>query len=127
MSVTLDHEVDGKILNVRVSGKLKKADYEVFVPEFEKAISEHGRIRVLFEMVDFRGWRAAALWEDIKLLKHFDGVERIAMVGEKAWQAGMSVFCKPFTKAEVRYFEHPDIDQAHQWVSEGVAAGAHKG
>jgi hypothetical protein len=127
MSVALHHEVDGKVLNVRVSGKLTKADYEQFVPEFEKAISEHGKIRVLFEMVDFHGWSAAALWEDVKLLKHFGDVERIAMVGDKAWQKGMSIFCKPFTKAEVRYFEHPDIDRAREWVSEGIAEEAKKG
>ena len=33
---------------------------------------KHGKISVLFEMADFRGWKAAALWDDIKLdLKHF--------------------------------------------------------
>ena len=123
MSVELHQEVDGKILNVRVSGKLTKEDYQRFVPEFEKLIEQHGKIRVLFEMDDFHGWKIAALWEDIKLdFKHFKDIERIAMVGDKAWQEGMSFFCKPFTTAEVRYFGHHEKDRAREWISEGILA-----
>ena len=56
------------------------------VPEFGRLVKQHAKINVLFEMVDFRGWKAAALWDDIKFdLKHFAGIERLAMVGEKQW------------------------------------------
>jgi len=125
MSIELHQEVDGRVLNVRASGKLAKEDYERFVPEFEKLIGQHGKIRVLFQMDDFHGWNATALWEDIKLdYKHFSDIERIAMVGDKAWQEGMSFFCKPFTTAEIRYFGHHEIDRAREWVSEGIVAEA---
>lgn len=128
MSVALHHEVDGKLLNVRVSGKLTKEDYQRFVPEFEKLVDRHGKIRVLFEMDDFHGWNAAALWEDIKLdFKHFNDIERIAMVGDKAWQEGMSFFCKPFTTAEIRYFGHHEIDRARHWISEGLVTATEPG
>jgi hypothetical protein len=123
MSVELHQEVDGKVLNVRVSGKLTKEDYEQFTPEFEKLIQQHGKIRVLFEMEDFHGWQVSALWEDVKLdFRHFAHIERIAMVGDKAWQEGMSFFCKPFTTAEVRYFGHHEKDRAREWITEGVVA-----
>ncbi|MBN2295642.1 MAG: STAS/SEC14 domain-containing protein [Pirellulales bacterium] len=123
MSVELYKENDGKVLNVRVSGKLTKEDYALFVPEFEKSIIDHGKIRILFEMNDFHGWEAAALWEDLKLdFKHWADIERIAMVGDKAWQEGMSFFCKPFTTAKVRYFGHHELDRARQWISEGILA-----
>jgi hypothetical protein len=123
MSVEFHQELDGKILNIQASGKLTKEDYQQFVPEFEKLIEQHGKIRVLFQMDDFHGWSAAALWEDIKLdFRHFNDVERIAMVGDKAWQEGMSFFCKPFTTAKIRYFGHHEIDRAREWISEGIVA-----
>jgi hypothetical protein len=125
MGIELHQELDGKILNVRASGKLVKEDYGRFMPEFEKQIQQHGKIRVLFQMDDFHGWSATALWEDIKLdFKHFSDIERIAMVGDKAWQEGMSFFCKPFTTAEIRYFGHHELDRAREWVSEGIVAEA---
>ena len=121
MSVTLHPEADGKILSVHASGKLSKEDYGHFVPELESAITHHRKIRVLFDMEDFHGWQAGALWEDLKFdLKHFKDIERLAMVGDRAWEKGMSVFCKPFTTAKIQYFDRNDLEQAREWVSEGI-------
>jgi hypothetical protein len=119
MTLQLSEENDGKMLAVHVSGKLVKADYEQFVPEFERLVRLHGKMHVLFDMTDFHGWEASALWEDTKFaIHHFDDIERIAMVGEKRWQHGMASFCKPFTKATVRYFDHADAAEARKWLDE---------
>ena len=119
MALVLNEKADGKVLEVQVSGKLTHADYEHFVPEFERLVKAHGKLRLLFEMTDFHGWGAAALWDDIKFdAKHFADIERLAMVGEKRWEEGMSVFCRPFTRATIRYFDHADAAAAHAWIEE---------
>ena len=121
MTVLLRPEMDGKVLVVHVSGRLTREDYRQFVPELEKAVEEHGKIRILFEMEDFHGWKVSALWEDVKLdFKHWNHIERIAMVGDKTWEKGMSVLCKPFTRAKIQYFEHAEMDSAREWISEGL-------
>jgi hypothetical protein len=119
MSLQLHEEDGGQELVVDVSGKLAKSDYEHFVPEFERLVKEHGKQRVMFNMVDFHGWEGGALWEDIKFdLKHFSDIERLAMVGDKKWQHGMAAFCKPFTTAKIRYFDHGQVAQAREWLME---------
>jgi hypothetical protein len=76
-------------------------------------------LRVLFHMTGFHGWDAGALWEDIKFdVKHFADIERLAMVGDKKWQHSMSMFCKPFTKATIQYFDQDDIAAADRWLDE---------
>jgi hypothetical protein len=116
MATHLSEENGGKLLEVRVSGKLTHDDYQHFVPAFERLVQQHGKIRVLFVMTDFHGWEAGALWDDIKFdLKHFSDIEKLAMVGEKMWEKGMSVFCRPFTSATIRFFD--DIEQARAWLS----------
>jgi SpoIIAA-like len=118
MSAQLTESQAGRVLEVRVSDKLTHADYEKFVPEFERLIKEHGKIRVLFEMADFHGWEAGALWDDIKLdMGHFSHIEKIAMVGEKRWEQWMAMVCKPFTTASIRYFERGELEQARAWVT----------
>ena len=117
MPLELQEESSGKFVRVRLSGKLAKEDYERFVPAVERWIQQHGKLRVLVEMHDFHGWDAGALWEDIKFdVHHFRDMERIAMVGESKWQAGMAKFCAPFTTAKIRYFEHGQEEEARRWI-----------
>lgn len=121
MPTRLTERDGGKVLEVGVSGKLTHGDYEHFVPAFERLAKQHGKIRVLFEMTDFHGWDAGALWDDIKFdLKHFADIERLAMVGNKKWEQGMSVFCRPFTTATIRYFDHAAIEDARTWLASGA-------
>lgn len=121
MSIHLKEENQGGLLAVHVSGKLEKADYEQFVPEFERLVRQHGKLRVLFDMTDFHGWTVGALWEDTKFaMHHFRDIDRLAVVGDKKWQAGMATFCKPFTKATIQYYDHSQAAEAHKWLSDGL-------
>jgi hypothetical protein len=118
MPIQLKEENEGRLLAVHVSGKLEKADYEHFVPEFERLVRQHGKLRILFDMTEFHGWTVGALWEDTKFaMHHFRDIDRLAVVGEKKWQAGMATFCKPFTKATIQYYDHADAAEARKWLS----------
>ncbi|MDR3414492.1 MAG: STAS/SEC14 domain-containing protein [Formivibrio sp.] len=120
MPIKLNEENNGKLLIIYVSGKLVKDDYADFVPAFERLVLQHGKLRVLFDMTDFHGWSAGAAWEDTKFaLHHFADIEKIAMIGERRWQHGIATFCKPFTKAMVRYFDQNDVTEARRWLDEG--------
>lgn len=126
MSLIMQESFDGRVLMILVREKLSKADYETFGPEFDRLVEKHGKVRVLFEMQDFHGWTAGALWEDVKVdFRHFNHVERLAFVGDKKWEKGMSYFCKPFTTAEIRYFDRLDSQAATDWIEEGMAVESH--
>jgi len=117
MPVELTERHDGKILEVQASGRLSNEDYRQFVPAFERLTKQHGKINVLFEMVDFHGWEAAALWDDLKFnLTHLSQIERLAMVGNKKWEQGMANFCAPFTHADVRFFDPTQFADARDWL-----------
>ena len=119
--LSLHEEADGKILMVKLSGKLTKEDYQELLPEVERLIDKLGTIRVLCQLRDFHGWEVWALWEDIKFdMKHFADIERLALVGERNWQACLAVFCKSFTRAKVRYFHREELDLAEEWIRADV-------
>ena len=125
MAVELHEEAAGKVLEVRLSGKLTKEDYQRLTPEVERLIGQHGKIRMLVRMHDFHGWTMSALWEDIKFdWKHFSDIDRLALVGDSKWEAGMAAFCKPFTRATIRYFDSSKYDEAVNWLNEGVTQPA---
>jgi hypothetical protein len=117
MENKLELTAAGNVLSVRVEGKLTNEAYEQLVPTVDKLIEEHGSLRILFEMHDFHGWTLSAMWEDMKFdLAHWKDIERLAIVGESKWEAGMAVFCKPFTKAKIQYFDVANLDEARAWI-----------
>ena len=116
MPVMISEENHGKSVAVWVSGKLVKADYEWLVPEIDRHIRPHGKLRLLFELTDFQGWETGALLDEVKFdLRHFADIERIAMIGDRKWEHGMEAFYKPFTKATTRYFDLADAPEAWAW------------
>jgi hypothetical protein len=82
-------------------------------------VLQHGKLSVLFDMIDFHGWELSAAWEDFKFgIEHFADIEKFAMVGENQWEHGMAAFVKPFTKAQVRYFDRANAAEAREWLAE---------
>jgi ubiquinone/menaquinone biosynthesis C-methylase UbiE len=117
MAIKLEEKQDGKVLEIALTGKLAKRDYEKFVPVVERLVKRRGKIRIQVAMHDFHGWTGGALWEDTKFaVHHFGDIERLAVVGEKQWHRGMAMFCRPFTRAAIRYFEHAAVDEARAWI-----------
>jgi hypothetical protein len=106
-----------KVLGFKMSGKLHDEDYKAFVPLVDKAIAEKGKVRLLAQFHDFHGWDMHALWDDIKFsTTHCTKIEKIALVGEKKWEEWMAKVCKPFTMAQIKYFNESDIESAWQWL-----------
>ena len=125
MSFLLNETMNGRVIEVTVSGTLTREVYQEFVPITERCIAKYGKIRIVFIMLGFHGWNAGALWEDFKFdLNHFGDIERLAIVGETKWEQGMATFCRPFTSATIRYFEHAELEQAREWIGKDVSVQA---
>jgi hypothetical protein len=76
-------------------------------------------LRLLIILENFQGWTAGAMWEDIKFdFKHFHDVEKIGLVGDRKWEKTATLFSRPFTGAELRYFARDDLDEARNWARE---------
>ena len=119
MPIQINDENGGKICLVHVSGELVTADYKHCISEFERLVKQHGKLRVLFDMRNFHGWDAGALWQELKFdIKHFKDIERCAAVGDQHWQQWLTEFCVPFTKATIRYFDSADAAAARKWLGE---------
>lgn len=119
--VEVDAKADSRLVEVRLTGKLDKGDYEEFFPLLEGKLREQGALRLLVRLEDFGGWTVGGLWEDIKFdAKLFADIERIAIVGEDTWEKAMTMLCKPFTKAEVVFYAKEHLGEARAWVSEGL-------
>ena len=108
----------GKVLGFQLTGKLHDSDYQHFMPIVEAAIEAHGKVRILAQFEDFRGWDLHALWDDTKFAaKHCADIERMALVGDRKWEEWMAKICRPFTEATLRYFEISEAEKAWLWLN----------
>lgn len=115
---------DDGVLIIRVSEKLTKEDYDGFTAEFDRLAAEARPVRILIEMDNFRGWDIAGLWEDIKFdVSHYNDIGRVAIVGDKTWEEWGTTLSKPFTKAEMRYFDKSDKTEARNWLRQPQVTG----
>ena len=117
MAVELHREPGTNVLEIRVTDKLTDRDYSRIEPVLTEMIGEHGKIRLLFDLLERGGLDIAALWEDVKFeVRHVGHVERLAVVGEGKLQELVTRTFNWFTKAEMRYFEHTENYAAREWL-----------
>jgi hypothetical protein len=117
--IRIEEEPVASIVTLVIEGKLEKKDYEAFTPQLEQYLERMDKVRLLVELRDFKGFSTGAMWEDAKFgAKHFNDIDRLAVVGDKAWEKAMAAFAKPFTSAKVRYFDESQISEARQWITE---------
>lgn len=115
--IQVEKTASGTLVAIKIKEKLDTDDYAMFVPMIESQMQNGPPVRLLIELHDFKGWTAGALWEDTKFAaKHFNDIDRMAVVGDAKWQKGITTFFKPFTSADVRYYDLAAIEDAHQWI-----------
>lgn len=115
--LTMETDDSGVVL-IKASGRLSKADYERFVPEFERTVRARGPVRMLIELDDFHGWNLPGLWQELKFdTTHQNDMGRVAIVGDRGWQEWGTRLSKPFFKAEIRYFNRDQAAAARAWLT----------
>ncbi len=113
----LQIEENRNIVYTIARGKLDDEDYDQILPLVRSKVKEYGKVSWYFQMEDFKGWTMNAFWRDLQFdFRNSDKMEKIAMVGENKWEEVMSDFMKPFTRAEIRYFDLKDKDEARKWI-----------
>lgn len=97
---------------------LNDEDHDRIIMLLQEKIRTLGKIRWYFELRDFKGWALSTLWNDLKLgLKYSKDLEMIAIVGDKKWEKRLIQLMKPFTNAEIKFFEDDDREEAKIWIS----------
>ncbi|SHM88690.1 SpoIIAA-like [Cyclobacterium lianum] len=106
------------IIATRAKDNLTETDIQKIHPLIHNIVNRGKKVRWYFEMENFSGSKLNAFWQDLKMdMSHADDYEKIAMVGDKKWQNWITQFMKPFTNAEIKYFELEEKEEAKEWVS----------
>ena len=115
--ITINDHNNSNIIETVAEEKLDEQDYEKLIPILESKIKRFGKISWYFEVNNFDGWTVEAMWKDAKFdIKHRNDFEKIAIVGNKQWHVWMSEILKPFTDADIKYYDSENKEVAKQWI-----------
>ncbi len=117
LSIRLEFKQGTPFMYIEVTGKLTHKDYEIITPMVEHAIesAEAHNIRLFFDATALTGWEPEAAWDDLKLgIDHSEDFEKIALVGDKRWQAFLVKAGQWFLPGEMEYFK--DKQEALSWL-----------
>ena len=108
------------VVGLEAVDDVEKKDYEnVVVPAIEKAIAEHGKVRLVYVLGhEFDEYEGDAVWEDLKLgVTHPTAFERIAVVTDARWaKPAMRVF-SVLWPGQARAFALGELDTATSWAA----------
>ncbi len=108
---------EGNIIGIQVKGRMRAQDYETLLPYIENMIAQHGSIRVLSDLRDYKGVEFRAILKTLPYaFKYRSKVEKKAVVTDEQWVYTWTKLLAPFFKTEIRCFPNSAIDQAWKWV-----------
>lgn len=115
--VRIEREKSGNIIRTLVSDMLTREDFDKMLPAVQQTVNEWSNIRWYFELRNFPGREPGAAYQELKFdIEYAAEVAKVAMVGTKNWQEWLTTAMKPFTSAEVRFFDILEREEALRWI-----------
>jgi len=109
LSIGMERTENDFFLFLKAQGKLTHKDYETITPFIESMLTQvkDPSVNVLFDGTELEGWELRAAWDDLKLgLKHGNSFNKVALYGNKKWQAFSVKIADWFIAGEIKYFEN---------------------
>ena len=122
--IRLLRDMPSGVLGFEAVDDVEKEDYEnVIVPLVEKAIAEHGKVRVVYVLGhEFDEYDDDAVWEDLKLgASHPASFERIAVVTDAGWARPAIKVFSVLWPGQARAFRLSELESAKTWAAAGQA------
>jgi hypothetical protein len=109
----------GKLLQVKIRGMLKKADYDRMIQIAKEPIERHGNVRALIILEAFEGWERHERWGDVSFMtEQGQHIEKMAIVGDETWQDDAVAFtAKGFRATAIEFFAPSRLNEARTWLS----------
>jgi hypothetical protein len=121
LEITGETTDDFAFLSVKVSGALGQELERRLVDTARASIGDAERVRLLIEAHDFHGWsEIKALWTHLKFVFGVHRkIERIAIVGEEAWQKRLLSTARTLLGVDARFYGAGQLEEARGWVTGG--------
>lgn len=110
------------VLGYEAKDKITEEEFTAFAEEFEAAIERHGKARLLVYIPELPILTPSALWEDLKLIRCRNDIERYAVVSDSSVLEWTSKLADALSTGEVRQFDTSQYEDAWRWLQQPTDA-----
>ncbi len=106
------------LIHIQLMGKLDPENYESRLEDINELLKGADGCKLLLDLREFEGWEGlSALSAHLHFaLGHAPNFEKIAIVGNHAWQRMAERVGKRILRKEVKFFEQDHFDDARNWL-----------
>lgn len=105
------------MLGYYISATITEVEVKEIQSEIEAVIQKHGGARLLCQIGDLSVPEADASSENLKFTpEYLKGLERFALIGDSVWHRWVTELADRLNRAEARYFETSQREQAWAWI-----------
>lgn len=121
-------EIKGRVLAIKITGEITDREHDHLDRMIKAHIAAWGNIRILLTAKQYPCFNSAeALYEDLRTVKlNSDHIERLAVVGDRPNKSTWVALFGLFSGLETDYFEMDHIEDAWQWITEGITVMGQK-
>ena len=110
-------ESSGNVVGVRIAGRLGGDECKLLAVRIEELIDEHKAVRLLLDVSECDRVDPAAAWEEFIMgVKHWNELERIAIVGGAKWSEVAAGTLNRLAYGEAEHFTADELPGAWVWV-----------
>ncbi|MBD66115.1 MAG: hypothetical protein CME62_12965 [Halobacteriovoraceae bacterium] len=110
-------ESSANYLDVKVTGKVDKAEYRKILTELEDKLKFTDEVDLLVDMSDLDKMTFGAMWEDLKFdVKNFRVIRKFAIIGNEDDRGVLATISEPFVTDEARFFPISKVESARSWI-----------
>jgi hypothetical protein len=112
-------DASAKLLQIKIRGMLKKADYDRIIQIAKEAIAREGKVRALAILDGFEGWERHGDWGDVSfMMQEGQQIEKMAIVADEKWRDDALAFtAKGFRPTAIEFFPASRINEARIWLN----------
>lgn len=108
---------EGRVVGLRATGRITGEDFGPVLERLERALAEHGGIRLLVHVEKLGTFSPGAFLDDARFsIEHAKDVERIAVVAEGLLFGTYVKAAARLVPGEVRRFKSHELDEAWRWI-----------
>ena len=110
---------DEGILIISPVSSLQSRDFDTLSHIIDPYIAEHGALNgLIIYTQSFPGWQNfTSMLAHVKFVRdHHAKIQKVAAVADEGIVSVLPAIASHFVKAEVKHFDHDDLDNAIEWV-----------